>query len=223
MNIDSGVLAVFDGTGLHDAGTQTGQFQHIPKGDLLQLAGSRHDTGIRRIDAVHVRVNFAQVRLQARCHRHGRRITAAAAQRRDIACIGQPLEAGYDDDIAVVQFLQDAVRFHFEDAGLRMVGIGPYACLRSRQGNRLLSPFLEGGRQQGDGHLFSGREEHVHLAFRHMPGNPPGQRDQVIRRVAHGGNDDDDPVVRFLFCQHAVDQMVDLFRGRHAAATEFFH
>ena len=50
---------------------QAGKLQHLVEGDLIQLARARHQARVRGVNAVHVRVDLAQVRVQRGRNGHG--------------------------------------------------------------------------------------------------------------------------------------------------------
>jgi len=53
---------------------------------------------------------------------------------------------------------------------------------------------VEGHRGEGDGGLFTGGEEHVHLALGGQGHDFLGELDEAVGDAAHGGDDDDDLV-----------------------------
>ncbi len=114
---------------MHYAGAGGGQLQHFVVADLADVAGLRHDAGIGRIDAVDVGIDLARRRVQHRRQGHGGRVAAAAAQRGDVRLLVDPLEAGGDDDVALVQGLADAVGGDRLDAGFRVRAVGDDANL----------------------------------------------------------------------------------------------
>ena len=52
----------------------------------------------------------------------------------------------------------------------------------------------DGHGQQRHGDALAGGQQHVHLAGRRVGRDPPGQRDQVVGGVAHGGDDHHDVI-----------------------------
>ncbi len=91
----------FDRTCLEHLGTEGCHFKHLLIGDLIQLAGPRHDTRVRGIDPVHVGVDVAAVGLERRGQRHRRRVRAATAQRGDPVVRPDTLEARQHADLLV--------------------------------------------------------------------------------------------------------------------------
>ncbi len=72
-----------DATGLQHLGAHRGQLQHLLVGDLGQPPRLGHDARVGRVDAVHIRIDVAAIRLQRRRQRHRRGVGAAAPQRGD--------------------------------------------------------------------------------------------------------------------------------------------
>ena len=82
---DAEFLGELDRARLHDLGAEAGQFEHLVVGNLVQLLRVGHDARIGGVDAVHVRVNLAEIRLQRGGQGDGGEVRAAAAQRGDLA------------------------------------------------------------------------------------------------------------------------------------------
>jgi ABC-type thiamine transport system ATPase subunit len=57
----------------------------------------RHDARVRGVDAVHIRIYVATVGLDRRGQHHGRKVAAAAAQRRDLG--GARLVAALPEEV----------------------------------------------------------------------------------------------------------------------------
>ena len=74
--------------------------------------------------------------------RDGGRIGAAAAQGRDVAVRVAALEAGDDDDVAVVERIAQAFRRDAFDACLRMARIGDDADLGAGETDRFFADAL---------------------------------------------------------------------------------
>ena len=82
--------------------------------ELLRL---RHDARVGREDAVDVAVDLADVGVERGGERDGGRVGAAAAERRDVAGVAvEALEAGDDDDRALVERFAQADRRDVDDA-----------------------------------------------------------------------------------------------------------
>ena len=163
MNGDAKAAAHFYGTGLHDTGAEFRHFQHFAVRNLVDFLRIGNDTGIGRIYAVNVGIDFTNISMDGTGNGNCRRIGATAAERRNITMTGDTLEACDDDDIALVQSLHDAARFQCQDAAFVKGVAGLDTGLCSRKGNSLLASFLESHSHEGDGDLFARRQEHVHF------------------------------------------------------------
>ena len=87
---------------LQDLGAQRRELEHLLVGDALDLPRRGADVRVGRVDAVDVRVDLALVGADGRGDGDGARVGAAAAERRDVAGVVDPLEAGDDGDLAAV-------------------------------------------------------------------------------------------------------------------------
>ncbi len=110
-----------NGAGLEHLGAQARQFKHLVIGNFVKLSGLRHHVRVRSVYAVHVRIDVAQVRLERRGDRHGRKIGAAAPQGRHI--IGpfrDPLETRHHGDLPLAERLFHTFAGDLFDPRLRM-------------------------------------------------------------------------------------------------------
>ena len=108
---------------VHDARADAGQLEHLVVADGVDLARLGHEARVGGVDAVHVGVDLAvDIDAAARaigCRRgscfidrgqgDGGGVRAAAAERRDVVVLVDALEAGDDDDLALVQGLPHAL------------------------------------------------------------------------------------------------------------------
>ena len=133
------------------------------------------------------------------------------------------LEAGDDDDVAVVEGLAHALGRDVLDAGLGVGAVGDDADLGAGEADGLLAERLDGHGHQGDGDLLAGGQEHVHLAGRRLVGDLAGQLDQLVGGVAAGADDDDDLVAGLLGADGPAGGGHDPLRVGHAGAAEFLH
>src|SRR5205807_1075791 len=110
------LLGELDAARVHDAGADAGQLEHLVVADGVDLARLGDDARVGGVDAVHVGVDFAAdlavagggVVLHDGGEGDGRRVRAAAAQGGDVVLLVDALEAGDDDDLAVVEGLAHA-------------------------------------------------------------------------------------------------------------------
>ena len=173
---DAEFFGEFHGARLHHLGTAGCHFQHFVVGKGLYLPGVLHHAGVAGVHAVHIRKNLA--------HGTGR---AAAAQRLDHAFLRHALEAGADEDVAFHQAFVHPFRVNFVDAAAGVGAEGGNARLGSREGHGLVSQFMQGHAEQGDGLLFPGSHQDVQLAFGGGGGQFPGQADQHGCGAPHCG------------------------------------
>ena len=184
--------AELDGTGLHDLGALVGELEHLLVADQGQLPGGGLETGIGGEDAAHVREDLAAVGMQPRRERDGRRVRASAPERGRLALVAcrlaQPLEAGDDDDLARVELGPDPAWLDAGDPRLAVTAVSG----DPRQRDRRDAECVERHRQQSRALVLSGREEDVELARVGLVRDRAGEREELVGRVAHRGDDDDE-------------------------------
>ena len=122
--IDAKFLRKLDGARLHDLRAARGHLEHLVVADLVDLLRVRHDARIAGIDAIHVRKDLANVGLDRRGDGDRGEIAAAAAERGDAAIGRLALEAGDDDDVAVLEMLVNLLGRDVGDLRLGMHAVG---------------------------------------------------------------------------------------------------
>ncbi len=124
------------------------------------------------------------------------RVRAAPAERRRLGLLGvgraQALEPGHDHDLAVGQLGPDAGRVDVGDAGLAVAAVGADPGLGAGQADRRDAERVEGHRHERRALVLAGREEHVELARVGLVGDRGGEAEELVGRVAHRADDDDE-------------------------------
>ena len=123
---------------MHHAGTQAGQFEHLVIAQLVQSLGTFHQSRIGRVDAIHVGVDLAACGTEHGGQGHGGGIAAATTERGNVLVLVNPLEAGSDHDIAVIQQLFNTGCRNRDDAGLGVRAVGTNTDLCTRQADCLV-------------------------------------------------------------------------------------
>jgi hypothetical protein len=136
-------LCELDGARLHHLRAAGGHLQHLVVADLVQLARCGNDARITGEDALHVRVDLANVGLDRCGDRDRCEVAAAAAQGGDLPLHRLPLKARDDHDVAVVEKAVDLLWRKVRDLrlGVHTVGDDPRLCTGER--HRLFSPARE--------------------------------------------------------------------------------
>jgi 2-polyprenyl-6-hydroxyphenyl methylase/3-demethylubiquinone-9 3-methyltransferase len=204
-----GLLFKLERARLHHLGAEARQFEHLVVGNLLELLRVRHDARVGGVNAVHVRVNLAEVGLERGGKRNRRQIRTAAAQRRDLAFRRLALEAGHDDDIARFEQFVDFLRRDVVNPGLGMNHVGDDARLRAGERHRGHVQRVQRHGRERDGLLFTGGKQHVHFALAGQRHDFLGQLDQVVCHAAHRGNNDDDLIAPGAIFSHARRDIFD--------------
>ena len=212
-----------DGTRVQHARAMRGQFQHRVVVDTRDLHGLRHDARIGRVDAIHIGVDLAPLRIQGRCQRHRGRVGAAAAQGRHLTLGAHPLEPGHDDDPSRGQRGADAVAAHVEDLRIGVTAIGDDAALRAGERNGRAPPRLQGDGQQRHRDALAGSEQHVQFAGRGFGSDAAREREEVIGGVAHGRDDYDHRVTGDLGRHDTVRHRLDALGAGDRSASVFLY
>ena len=94
------------------------------------------------------------------------------------------------------------------------------ADLSAGEADGFAAPWLDGHGHECDGDLFAGGEELIHFACGTGFGRSDliGEVDEVVGRVAHGGDDDDDLMAGVLCGDGAAGGAMDA--SRHSATLE---
>ena len=171
--------------------------------------------------------------LQARGERDGGRVAAAPAERRDVGVVGlvrvvvgargSALEAGDDHDLALVELAPDAGRLDAGDPGLAVAAVGRDAGLRPAQADRLDAERVEGHRDERRALVLAGREQHVELALVGLLGDRGGEAQELVGRVAHRRDDDDEVRAGGPLARDPPRDAPDPVRVGEARAAELLH
>ncbi|MPM69719.1 hypothetical protein SDC9_116667 [bioreactor metagenome] len=104
MHGDALAARVLDAAQVQDLRATRREFQHLVVADLRELTGSVDDARICGEDAVHIGVDLADLGAQGRGERHRGGVGGSASQSRDVlGGLRDTLEAGHDNDVAVLQ------------------------------------------------------------------------------------------------------------------------
>ncbi len=177
------LLGELDRPRVHHPGAQARQFEHLVEADPVDLAGLGHDPGVGGVDAVDVGVDLAGVRPEDGRQRDGGGVGPAPAEGGDVVVVVDPLEAGDDDDLALVERLADPLGRDVPDPGLGVEAVGDDPDLGAGEADRGDAQGVDRHRHQGDADLLAGRQEHVHLAGRGALVDLLGQLDQLVGGV----------------------------------------
>ena len=166
--------------------------------------------------------------------RHGKARIAGIDPRRVRAEIGAgdvaadarvraALEAGHDHDLAVVELAPHAGRLDARDPGLAVAAVGGDAGLRTAQADRLDAQRVEGHRDERRALVLAGREQHVELAFVGLLRDRRGEAEQLVGRVAHRRDDDDEVRAGGPLARNPPRNAPDPVRVGEARAAELLH
>ena len=133
------------------------------------------------------------------------------------------LKAGDDDHIAVVEIFMDFLRGNVLDFGLGVHTVGLDAGLGAGERDRVDAQRVQGHGRQGNGRLFAGGEQDVHLALVGQRHDLLGQFDEIVGHAAHGGNDHDDLVAPGAIPRHARRDVLDPVGVADRSPAEFLN
>ena len=159
------IFGKFDRANFQDLRADARQLDHLVVGNPRQLSRLRTNSRISRKYTFDIGVNFARRGVEKSRQRHRAGVRAAASESGDIVIFVDALKAGDDDDIALVQRLHDLGRIDAQDARLAVSVVGLDTHLMAQVRARRLTELLERERQQGDGNLLAGGEQHVFLTL----------------------------------------------------------
>ena len=82
---------------------------------------------------------------------------------------------------------------------------------------------MQSHRQQGDGHLFAGGQQHVHLPLRRIAVDGASLGGEFIGGVAHGRHHDHEVIAVFLASGDALGNGLNALNAANGGAAEFLH
>ena len=212
-----------DRAGGEDAGARGGHLEHLVEADPGQLAGVRDEPRVGGVDAADVGVDLAEVGAERGRERDRGRVGAAAAERRHLEGGRDALEAGDEDDRALVERLVDPARAHLDDLRLAVDGVGDDPGLRAGQRDRLVAEVVDHHRRERARDPLADRDEHVELARVRGGRDLARQLEQLVRRVAHRREDADDAVPLVARCDQPRRDSLQLLRVADRGAAELEH
>jgi hypothetical protein len=180
--------------------------------------------GVSSEDTVDVGVDLADLGVEGRRHRHGRRVRSASAERRDVAGVPvESLEPRDDRDVAVIEGVTHTLRGHLDDAGGAVLLIRHHAGLAARVRARLLASVADGHREECHRDALASREEHVELATRRLTGDGVREVEKFVGRVTHGRHDDHDIVAGTPRLDDALCDALDASGVCHGRTAVLLH
>jgi len=214
---------IFDRAQVHDAAAGSRDLLHLVPVQAAQQPGVGHARRIGGHHAVHILQDLAAHRAQGRRQGDGGGVRAAAAEGGDLFRQTDALEAGHHHGEAAREGFTHPVAAHFEDAGIAVAGVGDDAALAAGQADGGTAFAGQRHRQQTGGDALAHRQQHVQFAARRFAADLARQFVQVVGRVAHGADHDDQPVAAVArTAEVGGDRFQALDRGE-AGASVFPH
>ncbi|SKF62261.1 Uncharacterised protein [Mycobacteroides abscessus subsp. abscessus] len=150
---------------MQDLGAIGGHLEHFLVADLGDAPSPRDDARVGSEDAVDVGVDLAEGRTQGIGEGDGGRVGGTAAQGGDVlGVLGDALEAGHDDDAALVEGTLDAAGGDVDDAGIAVGARGDHPGLRTGVAAGLRAQVGQGHGQQRGRLALTGGQQHVEFA-----------------------------------------------------------
>ena len=223
FHIHTVLFCQFHAAVVEHLGSLAGQLQHLVVSNLLQLHRAGNHPGVRGIHAVHISINLAQVRPEGGGQGHGAGVGPAPAQGSHVAEAINPLEAGHQDDLVLIQLLLNALRVNALNPGVGVGAGGMHAHLPGRQTHHRQAHALQGHGAQGDGDLLAGAQEHVRLPLGGLGIDLPRLFNQVVGGVALGGQNHHDLVAGSISIGDDAGHVPDALGIPDGAAAEFLY
>ena len=214
---------VLHGAQVEDLGAVGGQLQGLLAGEGLDALGGGDDAGVGGEQAVDVGVDLADVGVEGRGQGDRGRVGAAAPQSGGVLDLVDALEAGDDGDRAGLDGAGHALGQHADDGGLAVLGVGEDACLGAGVGARRDAELGDGHGEQGHGDALTGGQQDVHLAGGGVGGQGGGLVEELVGRVPHRGDDDNNRVAGLAGGDDApcdAPHRVDVADGRAAVLLD---
>ena len=156
--------------------------------------------------------------------RDRRRVAAAPTERGDLVVVDRrgalALEPRHDDDLAGGQLGTDTARLDAGDPGPAVAAVGGDPGLWPGQADGRDAEAVERHRQQRRALVLAGREQDVELARVGLVGDGGGEAEELVRRVAHRGDDDDQVVPGRAFARDPAGDALDPVGVGDRRATE---
>ena len=216
-------LRHFDGTVVQDLGAEGGEFQHFVVGDLFEFLGVRDLPRVGGVDAFDIGEDLAFVGVERGCQSDSGGVGTAAAEGRDVIIFVEPLKAGHNDDLVLVELGVDAVDVDLLDAGHGVLGVRLEPSLPAKKGDDRDAQLFEGHGQERDGDLLTGGQELVHFPAGMLRVDLFGFGDEVVRGVALGGDDDDDVVAVAVGVRNDARDVHDALCVSDGRTAEFLY
>jgi len=143
--------------------------------------------GIRGVNTIHIGKYLAFVRLQGRSHGYCRGIRATTSQRCNAAAFIDALKTGYHHYTTCIQVCLDQGSIDVPDPGFAVSTVGTNAYLPAGERACLHTQFMQCHGKQGNSHLLTGGQQHVHFPCAGMAVQFTCQCKQTVGFTRHGG------------------------------------
>ena len=214
---------VLHGAQVEDLGAVGGQLQGLLTGEGLDALGGGDDAGVGGEQAVDVGIDLADVGVEGGGQGDGGRVGAAAPQGGGVLDLVDALEAGDDGDRTGLDGAGHALGQHPDDGGLAVLGVGEDTGLGTGVGLCRHAELGDGHGEQGHGDALPGGQQDVHLAGGGVSGQGGGLVEELVGRVPHRGDDDDNRVAGLAGGDDApcdAPHRVDVADGRAAVLLD---
>ena len=191
MNGNIILLCELHRTDLQYLRTHGSHFKHFFIGDAIEFASRGAQIGVRRIDPVHIRIDFTLAGIQSGGQRHGGRIGPATAERGDAPVFRRALEPGDHEHVVRLKLLMDAGGINGEDAGTAEFIIRDDRDLPAEHRTRLDAGVLEQHAEKRDRGLLARGKQTVHFRQIRLCGPTGRQIQQFVGLPGLGGKHHD--------------------------------
>ncbi|CAH1659911.1 hypothetical protein CHELA20_53138 [Hyphomicrobiales bacterium] len=215
----------FHGPNLQDLRAQGREFKHFLERHTVETARMRHDPRIRRVNAIHVRINVAPVRPDGSGNGHRARVRTAPPERGDAARgFMHALKPGDDGHfLPLVEMADDAGAVDARDSGDPVRAIRQDGNLPPHPGARGHPHLLQDDGKEACGDLFARGDHGIILARVMQRRRFAAPADELVGFPRHGRYDDSNIMPGVGLAFDMASDVTDAIDVGDGSAAEFHY
>ena len=189
----------------------------------MELAGLGNQARVGGEHAFDVRADLARLGPEGGRERDRGDVRAAPPERRDVEVGRDALEAGDEHDLVLVERFVDPLCADVDDLRLAVRRVGDDARLRAGQRDRLVPEVVDRHCRERTRDALTDRDQHVELARLRARRHLVGERDEIVRRVAHRREHGNDARAALPGGHYPLRHGLQPLRVRDRGAAELHH